>query len=134
MLFRGGIESFSYGVAGRGVCSIGLINNTMYVWAHKREKTYKALVSGLVVVYVLITCAVPLLHRDDCPVALHSGGTCPACMFLANSHSGPVHCDSLPGLTQTGLRPEFGPNSVVVVASSYAGPILLRGPPAWVLS
>jgi hypothetical protein len=114
---------------------------TMYVLAHKREKTYKTLVSGLVVVYALITCAVPLLHRDDCPVAhsvpgapLHSDGTCPACMFLANSHSGPVHCDSLPGLTQSEVRPEFSENSTAIVTSSCAGPIFLRGPPAAALS
>lgn len=114
---------------------------TMYILAHKREKTYKALVLGLVAVYALITCAVPFLHKDDCAAThgvpktpLQSNSPCPACMFLANSHSAPVHCDSVPGLTQSKLRPEFNENAAVVVASTCAGPILLRGPPAAPLS
>lgn len=113
----------------------------MFVLAHKREKTYKAWVLGLVAVYALITCAVPFLHKDDCTAThgvpktpLQSNGPCPACMLLANSHSAPVHCDSLPGLTQSKILPAPAGNTVVVVASSCAGPILLRGPPAAPLS
>jgi len=115
---------------------------TIYVLTHKREKTYQALVLGLVAVYALITCAIPFLHKDDCPathgdpkIPLQSDSPCPACMFLATSHSAPVHCDFLPpALTQSKLRPEFSENSQVVVTSTRTGPILLRGPPAFVLS
>ncbi len=98
---------------------------------------------GVALAYLVIVSAVPLLHKEDCPAApgnkttedsLPSGAPCPACMFLANSNAAQVHCDCLPGLTQSPILAEFTQDFVVVVVSSCAGPILLRGPPAYLLS
>jgi hypothetical protein len=115
----------------------------MYALAHKQRNTYKALTVGITLVYVVITLAVPLLHKDDCPAApgskspgssLPSSAPCPACKFLAGANATQVHCDSTPVLTQSQTLPEVTRDSQVVIASPCAGSIVLRGPPVAPLS
>jgi hypothetical protein len=113
----------------------------MYVLTHKREKTYKTLVFGSVAVYVLITCAVPLLHNDDCPAThanrqapLQSDRPCPACNFLSGAHATQIHCDLTPGLTASVMPPASICESLVILASPCAGSIYLRAPPHTPLS
>ncbi len=113
----------------------------MYELAHKQRNTYNAIALGILLVYTLITWAVPLLHDDDCPVAhgtpgTHSPseGTCPACNFLAGANATDVPCDPTPVLMESKTPPEFVWNSAVVITSPCEGSIILRGPPVGPLS
>lgn len=113
----------------------------MYTLAQKRKNTYRTLLLGVVVVYTLITWAVPLLHNDDCPAThgtpktpLQSDRPCPACNFLSTAHATEIHCDSTPGLTPSATPLEFACDALVAIASPYAGSIFLRAPPLAPLS
>ena len=113
----------------------------MYALAHKQKNTYRALALGVAAVYALITWTVPLLHNDDCPVAHGTPKTppqsdrpCPACSFLSTAHATEIHCDSTPGLMPFAMPPELACDSLVAIASPYAGSIFLRGPPLAPLS
>lgn len=115
----------------------------MYGLSRTRFGLYKIAVIELVIVYVSIASAVPLLHSDDCPQAdgksaadsgAPSGAPCPACKFVGNSNAAPVPCESAPALTRASIRPDFVPEAKTVVQSWWTGSIVLRGPPAAPLS
>jgi hypothetical protein len=104
----------------------------------KRAGGSQAILVGVALVYFAIAVAVPLLHQDDCPAApgsktagntLPSNAPCPACKFLANSHSDQIPYEATPDLVQSRILPDFGRHSLAIVTSPGEGSILLRGPP-----
>ena len=114
----------------------------MYTVSQRQAGPHRALVIGVVGLYMAITSTVSLFHNDWPSAHGCEGGEssfpsphpCPACKFLAGSNSAEVQYDSGPALVASPLPPEFVRDSIIVVADPRTGSILLRAPPPTSLS
>ncbi len=116
-----------------------LRDRVVYRLMRKQVGGYQALVVGVAFVYLGIVLAVPLLHTDDCSsvprsktpgTSFPSDTPCPACKFLATSHSSEILYDATPALAQTKIPEASIRDSQIVLASPITDSIFLRAPPS----
>lgn len=110
----------------------------MHALTHKHRNTHQAFAYGTLLVYALVTWAIPLLHDDDCSTthgipspgtSLPCGHSCPACKFLAGSHATESPCNSGVIATLAETTSEAPRDCWIVITHFYMGSIILRGPP-----
>jgi hypothetical protein len=104
----------------------------------KSVDVHKAMVVGVLCLYLAVACGVNLFHTEDDPLTTGktapSSDSCPACKFLAGANATQVLYESCPVAIEYQVVSAPAPGSFVVVSKQCTGSIVLRGPPLLPLS